>query len=143
MVRFGEEAVDGGLQIDDGAEDAAFQAAAGQLGEVAFDGVEPGRGCRGEVEDKPGMALEPGADLVGCMIVENHVNQLSRRHLCPDDIEKADEFLMPVALHAATDDLAFKYVEGGEEGGGTVALLVVRHGLAAALLDRQSRLGTV
>ena len=32
---------------------------------------------------------------------------------------------------------------GGEEGGGTVALLVVRHGLAAALLDRQSRLGTV
>ena len=50
-IVFGEEAVDGGLQIDDGAEDAALQAAAGQLGEVAFDGVEPGRGCRGEVED--------------------------------------------------------------------------------------------
>ena len=30
MVRFGEEAVDGGLQFDDGAEDAAFQAAARQ-----------------------------------------------------------------------------------------------------------------
>jgi len=46
------------------------------------------------------MAHEPGADLgmlVGCIIVENHLNQVSRRHLCLDGIEKADEFLMPVA----------------------------------------------
>jgi hypothetical protein len=41
-VGLGEEAVDGGLEIDDGAEDAAFEAALGQLGEKAFDGVEPG-----------------------------------------------------------------------------------------------------
>ena len=36
------EAVDGGLEVDDGAEDAAFQAAPGQPGEEALDRIEPG-----------------------------------------------------------------------------------------------------
>lgn len=44
-LRFGvvlsNEAVDGGLEIDDGAEDAAPEAALRELGEEAFDGVEP------------------------------------------------------------------------------------------------------
>jgi transposase InsO family protein len=35
-------AVDGSLEVDDGAEDAAFQAAPGQLGEEALDRIEPG-----------------------------------------------------------------------------------------------------
>src|SRR5258708_25865697 len=47
---------------------------------------------------------------------------------------------MPVALHAAADDLAFEYVESGEEGGGAIADIVVRHGAVAPLLDRQPRL---
>jgi len=29
-----------------------------------------------------------------------------------DPVEEADEFLMPVALHAAADDLAFEHIEG-------------------------------
>ena len=33
---------DGGLEVDDGTEDAAFQAAPGQLGEEALDRIEPG-----------------------------------------------------------------------------------------------------
>ena len=41
-VGLGEEAVDGGLEVDDGAEDAAFQAAPGQPGEEALDRIEPG-----------------------------------------------------------------------------------------------------
>ena len=40
-VGLGEEAVDGGLEVDDGAEDA-FQAAPGQPGEEALDRIEPG-----------------------------------------------------------------------------------------------------
>ena len=40
-VGLGEETVDGGLEVDDGAEDATFQAAPGQLGEEALDGIEP------------------------------------------------------------------------------------------------------
>jgi len=42
IVGFPEEAVDGGLEIDDRAKHAASEAALGQLGEEALDGVEPG-----------------------------------------------------------------------------------------------------
>jgi hypothetical protein len=45
---------------------------------------------------------------VGGVVVENHVDRFGGRHLVLDGIEKADEFLMPVALHAAPDDLAFR-----------------------------------
>ena len=41
-VGLGEEAVDGGLGVDDGAEEAAFQAAPRQPGEEALDRIEPG-----------------------------------------------------------------------------------------------------
>ncbi len=34
-------AVDGGLEVDDGAEDAAFEASPGERGEEALDGVDP------------------------------------------------------------------------------------------------------
>jgi hypothetical protein len=47
-----EEAVDSGLEIDDGSEDATFQAPLGQLGEVTLHGVEPGARSRREVEDE-------------------------------------------------------------------------------------------
>lgn len=42
LVVFGDEAVDGGLQIDDGVEDTVFQPSPCQLGEEAFDRVQPG-----------------------------------------------------------------------------------------------------
>ena len=46
-------------------------------------------------------------------------------------------------LHAAADDPAFEHVEGGEEGRGAVADIVVGHGAAAPLLDREPWLGAV
>src|SRR5213079_1692584 len=70
-VMFIEVAVDGGLQIDDGAEDPSSQALAGQSGEEIFDRVEPGAGGRGEMEGPARMADEPGLDLgvlVGCVM---------------------------------------------------------------------------
>ena len=65
------------------------------------------------------------------------------RDLALDSIEKADEFEMAVALHAAADHGAVEHAERGEQGGGAVPLVIVRHGLAAPGLDRQSRLGAV
>ena len=41
FVGFGNEAIDGGLQLDDRAEHAAFQAALCEFGEEALDGIEP------------------------------------------------------------------------------------------------------
>ena len=42
LVGLLDEAVDGGLEIDDRSEDAAFQPSLRQLGEEALDGVQPG-----------------------------------------------------------------------------------------------------
>ena len=69
------------------------------------------------------------------------MDRLVGRHLALDGIEKADEFLVPVALHAAADDLAFEDIESGEQGGGAVALVVVGHRGAASFLYRQTGLG--
>ena len=41
-VGLAQEAVDGGLEVGDAGEDAAFEAPSGQLGEEALDRVEPG-----------------------------------------------------------------------------------------------------
>src|SRR5271165_257620 len=100
LVCLGEEAVDGGLEVDDGSEDAALQSSLGQRGEVTLDGVQPGAGGRREVEDEALVPAEPGAHLgmlVRGVIVEDDVNDLSDRDFGLDGIEEADELLMPVA----------------------------------------------
>ena len=92
------------------------------------------------------MAVEPGAHLrvlVGGVVVEDDVDELAGWHLRLDGVEEADELLMAVALHAAADDRAVEHVEGGEQRGGAVALVVVGHGAGAALLHRQAGLGAV
>ena len=81
--------------------------------------------------------------LVGGVVVDDDVDDLAGGDLGFDGIEEADELLMPMALHAAADDRAFEHVEGGEEGGGAVADIVMGHGAAASLLHRQARLGAV
>ena len=57
----GDEAVDGGLQVDDGAEDAALEATSAELDEKAHDGIEPRAASWPEVENEPGMPFEPRA----------------------------------------------------------------------------------
>ena len=73
VVGLVEEAVDGDLEVDNGAEDAAFQAPLRELREKALDGIEPGAGGRHEVEGEALVAAEPGAHLgmlVGGVVVE-------------------------------------------------------------------------
>ena len=106
-VGLGEEAVDGRLKFDDGSEDAAFEATAGELGEEAFDRIEPGCGGRGEVEGPAGMPDQPLAHLrmlVGRIVVDDGVDHFSHRDLLLDGVEKADELLMAMALHVAAND---------------------------------------
>ena len=50
---------------------------------------------------------------------------------------------MPVPGHACMDDMACGDVQGRKEGGGAVALVVVRHGAGSALLQREAGLGAV
>ena len=80
LVVVGDEAVDGGLKIDDALEDAALEAALGEDGEDALDGVEPtGRGwC--EVERPARVSAQPFDHLrvfVGGVVIEDGVDGLS------------------------------------------------------------------
>ena len=60
-----------------------------------------------------------------------------------DDIEEANELLMAMALHVAADHRAVEDVHRGEQRRRAVALIVMRHGSGAALLQRQSGLCAV
>ncbi len=71
------------------------------------------------------------------------MHDLSGRDLALQRVQEADEFLMPVTGHVAPEDLAGQHVQRGEERRGSVALVVVGHGPAAPLLQRQARLRAV
>ena len=64
-VGLSKEPIDSDLEIDEGAEDAALEAAPCELGEEAFHGVEPGRRGRGEVERPAGMPRKLSARYYG------------------------------------------------------------------------------
>ena len=67
LVVLGEVAVDRGLQVDDRAEHAAFEAPAGQgREEEPLDGIQPGAGGRREVEGPARVTGQPGTHL-GCL----------------------------------------------------------------------------
>ena len=60
---------------------------------------------------KPRVPVEPGVDLrvlVDGVVVQDRVDDLSGRDRRLNRVEKADELLMPVALHAAADHLALR-----------------------------------
>ncbi len=50
-----------------------------------------------------GEPLHDGGVLVSGVVIENGVNDLACRHGAFDGRKGADEFLMPVLLHAAAD----------------------------------------
>src|SRR6266566_6429081 len=81
--------------------------------------------------------------LVGCVVVDDGMDRLSCWDLGFDGVEEADELLVPMALHVSTDDGAVEHVEGGEQGGGAVTLVIMGQGAGAARLHRQARLGAV
>jgi hypothetical protein len=79
LVVIEDEAIDGGLEIDDALEDAALQAPLGEDGEETLDGVEPaGRSWR-EVEGPTRMT--PGNDRLGSVGKEPLVNSGEHNHV--------------------------------------------------------------
>ena len=112
-VVFGEETVDRHLEVDDRAEDAAFQPALGQRGEEPLHGVQPRARGRREVERPARVPVEPLPNfrmLVRGVIVEDGVNDFAGWNLGLDGVEEPDELLMPVALHVATDYRAVEHI---------------------------------
>ena len=81
--------------------------------------------------------------LVGGVVVEDDMDDLARRNLALDAVEKADELLMAVAGHVLSDHRAIEHVQRGEERGGPVALVIMGHRRAPSLFQRPAGLGAV
>jgi len=58
-------------------------------------------------------------------------------------VQKADEFLMPVALHVLTDHCTVENIQGGEKGCCSMAFIIMRHRLPPPFFERQARLSSV
>src|SRR3954447_2023803 len=97
-------------------------------------GVQPGSAGLGEVEGDARVPGQPGDHLrvlVSGVVVEDHVHGFGGRNGLLNSVEEADELLMAMALHAATDDAALQHVESGKQRRRAVALVVVGHGPGA------------
>jgi len=140
-----DEAVDLFDEVGGGIERATSNSALSDESEEAFDLVEPG-GVSGREVDMPTRAAgEPSSDLgmlVGSIVVDDEMDVELGRHIGLDVTQEGEELLMTMAGFALGDDGAVEYVEGGEQGGGAVAPVVVgdafdvaephgKHGLGA------------
>jgi hypothetical protein len=56
------------------------------------------------------------------VVINDGVDRFDLRHGGLGYIEKADKFLMPVALHSASDHLAVQHIKRGEQHGRAMAL---------------------
>ena len=91
-------------------------------------------------------ALEPRFHfrmLVSRIVVNDQMQVETGGSLLVDQPEELDELLMAMPRHTCADQLAFRHVQRRKQRGCAVSLVVVRHGSAAPLLERQPRLRAV
>jgi hypothetical protein len=62
---------------------------------------------------------------VGGIVVEHCVDRLASRDLALDGIEKADEFEVAMALHAAANHGTVEHAECSEQSGRAVPLVIM------------------
>jgi hypothetical protein len=80
------------------------------------------------VEHKAGMTIEPGLRLgilMRSVIVEDKMNDPADRDLGLHRVQKSDEFLVPVALHAAPNPPS-STSRAAKQGCGAVSFIVMR-----------------
>src|SRR6202049_2022029 len=81
--------------------------------------------------------------LVGRVVIADQVDFFACGNGSINHAQKPQPFLMAVLLLAQAVDLAASGVASREPRGCAVALIVMRHGGAAALLHRQARLRAI
>ena len=132
-------------QVGDRVEGAAADGLAGDDPEEDLDHVQPGPAGWGEVQGDPRVAGQPGLHrrmLVRGVVVTYHVQPHPRVGL-GDLLEEAQELLVAVARLAQLLDAAGGHLEGGEQGGGAMADVVMGGLLRQSEANREDRRGPV
>ena len=87
------------------------------------------------------MRFEPCSDLdcvVGAIVVHDQVKRSVAGKLAVEAAQKLQELLMAVTLVKVADYFSLQQIERGEQSGGSVPFVVMRHRAAPSLLERQS-----
>lgn len=140
-----DEGADLGVEVLDGGEDSSADGRTVDDGEEDLDHVEPGGAGGGEVDVDARVGLQPGAHLeglVGCVVVHHQVQLVVG--VGARDLAQEDEQLgTAVTGLAGGCDAAGGDLQGGEQGGGAVPVVVVGAPLDPARLHGQHRGGAV
>lgn len=141
-----DEGADVGLELAGRAVHATLQLLAGQLGEPAFDLIEPGGGCWREMDVPVRPPSQPRLDrwrLVSGVVVHDDVDVEPVGDIAVDHLEKVEELPGTVAPVALADHGAGGDVERGEQRGGAVTFVIVGAAFGHARQHRQHGLGAV
>ena len=129
-----------------GAIAAALEPPARERGEEALDRIEPGGGGRREVERPARMPAKPSADLgmfVSGVVVHDQMDIEIAGDIGLDLVEEAPELCGPMAREALANNVPGSDVEGGEQRGHAVTLVVVAAARRLAWTHGQHGLATV
>lgn len=88
-----------------------------QIAEPPLHHVQPGAGCRCEMQIEAWMPTEPGLDarmLMRTVIVYDEVELKGGRGLGIDFFEKSNELLMSMPRHAIAYDFSIEHAESGK-----------------------------
>ncbi len=117
-----------------------------QQSEPALDQVEPaGRGGR-EMQMEARSFHQPVTNQLGFMgavVVQDQMHVQFRGHVLLDGIEEVAELQRAMPPLCLPDQLAALGVEGGKQGGGSVARIIVRAAFDLAGTHGQQRSGSV
>src|ERR1700726_996707 len=146
LVSMLDPLVNRGLEFGDVVEGSSPDALASDFGEEPLDEVEPGTGCRREVQCEAFVSRQPalhGRRLVGGVVVEDQMQIEMCGRLAVDCFQKRQELVCPMAGQTFPDDGTGGPIERGEECCGAVALVIMGHRAGTALFQGQTRLRAV
>ena len=133
-------------QVFDTPETTSANGLLGDESKPTFDLIEPGGVGRSVVDFEARSLRQPETYpgmFVGGVVVDNQMNVKTFRHSVIDPLEKLKKLLVTMTCLALRQDSAGGDIEGGKQGGGAVANVVMGYTLHVPQSHEQHRLGPV
>ncbi len=118
----------------------------GDVAKPPLNKIQPRTARRDEVHVEPRMPLQPCFDpgmFVRVVVIHDQVQVHGRRRLFVHKLEKLDPLLMAMTRHARSNQLTLRQFQRCKQRRGPIALVIMRHRTAPALLERKARLRAI